>query len=219
MTVNDEQKWIGEARRGDRTAFSRLVEVYQIPVYNLAYRMLGNRQEAEDAAQETFLRAYKRLASYNPNLKFRNWILSIASHHCIDKLRRRRFTWLSIEDNPSLSWLASDDQRPEDAAIRSERSAEVRGLLDFLEPGYRAPLVLRYWHDLSYKEIAETLDLTESAVKSRLHRARIQMAALLEEQAAKPVETDSNEQPESTTKAKNGRKLNFKLGKALGIVG
>jgi RNA polymerase sigma-70 factor (ECF subfamily) len=181
-TEQQELQWIAAARRGDRHAFSKLVQAYQIPVYNLAYRMLGNAQEAEDAAQETFLRAYKRLNTYLPEKKFSNWILSIASHHCIDLLRRRRFQWLSIEDDPVTAWLSSNEEQPDAAALRGERAEEVRALLERLEPSYRAPLVLRYWHDLSYKEIAGVLDLTEPAVKTRLHRARLQMAALLEEQ-------------------------------------
>ncbi len=182
-TEQQELQWIAAARRGDRNAFSKLVQAYQIPVYNLTYRMLGNAQEAEDAAQETFLRAYKRLNTYLPDRKFSNWILSIASHYCIDLLRRRRYQWLSLDDDPVMAWLASDEEQPDDAALRGEQAERVRSLLERLDPSYRAPLVLRYWHDLSYKEIASILDLTEPAVKTRLHRARLQMAALLEEQA------------------------------------
>lgn len=181
---NEELRWIESARRGDRNAFSKLVQAYQIPVYNLTYRMLGNAQEAEDAAQEAFLRAYKRLNTYEPDRKFSNWILSIASHHCIDVLRRRRFVWLSVEDNPAVAWLPSDDEQPDEAALRSERAEEVRSMLGRLAPEYRAPLVLRYWHDLSYKEIADILELSEPAVKTRLHRARLQLASLLDEQSA-----------------------------------
>lgn len=182
-TEQQELQWIAAARRGDRNAFSKLVQAYQIPVFNLTYRMLGNAQEAEDAAQEAFLRAYKRLNTYLPDKKFSNWILSIASHHCIDLLRRRRFQWVSVEDDPVMNWLSSDDEQPDEAALRTERAEEVRMLLERLDPNYRTPLVLRYWHDLSYREIADVLNLTEPAVKTRLHRARLQMAALLEEQA------------------------------------
>lgn len=184
MAHQDEQSWIAAARRGDRNAFGRLVQAYQVPVYNLAYRMLGNPSEAEDAAQETFLRAYARLNTYQPEMKFSNWILSIASHHCIDRLRRRRFTWVSVEDNPVVERLIGDNQRPEDAALRSEQSREIQALLDHLEPDYRTPLVLRYWYDLSYKEIAEILQITESALKSRLHRARLQLAELYTQKLA-----------------------------------
>lgn len=176
MADQDELSWIAAARRGDRNAFGRLVQAYQVPVYNLAYRMLGNPTEAEDAAQETFLRAYARLSTYQPEMKFSNWILSIASHYCIDRLRRRRFTWVPVEDNPLVEALTGDDHRPEDAALQAEQSREIQDLLDHLEPDYRTPLVLRYWYDLSYKEIADILNITESALKSRLHRARLQLA-------------------------------------------
>lgn len=183
MAVNpnraEELNWITAARQGDRTAFSRLVEAYQVPVYNLAYRMLGNPSEAEEAAQEAFLRGYTRLDSYQPDKKFSNWILSITSHYCIDRLRRRRFTWVPVEDNPALSWLASDEEHPEDAVLRSERAAEVQAVIQRLDPSYRTPVVLRYWYDLSYREIADIMDLSESAVKSRLHRARLQLAELM----------------------------------------
>lgn len=183
--VSEEQIWIEQALAGDRAAFGRLVEAYQSPVYNLAYRMLGNALEAEDAAQEAFLRAYTKLHTYRPERKFATWLLSITSHHCIDRLRRRRFTWLSIEEPLPQDWLQSERGLPEEAALRSEAKKEVRGLLERLEPAYRAPIVLRYWHDLSYEEIAETMGITVAAVKSRLHRARLKLA----EQAAEQRKT------------------------------
>jgi RNA polymerase sigma-70 factor (ECF subfamily) len=214
-TEQQELQWIAAARRGDRNAFSKLVQAYQIPVYNLTYRMLGNAQEAEDAAQETFLRAYKRLSTYLPDKKFSNWILSIASHYCIDLLRRRRFQWLSIDDDPVMEWLSSDEERPDDAALRGERAEEVRALLERLDPSYRAPLVLRYWHDLSYKEIASMLNLTEPAVKTRLHRARLQMAALLEEQAPAAVQPLAARRPEGATPARAAGALHVTAQTAL----
>ena len=108
-----EQTWVLQARRGDRTAFSRLVEAYQRPVFNLTYRMLGDVEEAEAAAQEAFLRAYSRLGQYDPALKFSPWLVSIANHDCIDQLRKRRMTQISIDDNPVLQNLEGDDPRPE----------------------------------------------------------------------------------------------------------
>lgn len=171
-----EQVWVQEAMAGDQQAFSKLVEAYQRPVYNLTYRMLGNPQEAEDAAQETFLRAYSKLKQYNPKHKFSTWVFSIANNHCIDRLRKRRATYVSIDDNPVLQNLESDSPRPEREATRSEQARELQKLLENLEPEYRTPLILRYWEELSYEEIAQSMDLTVSAVKSRLFRARKQMA-------------------------------------------
>ncbi|MCS6844240.1 MAG: sigma-70 family RNA polymerase sigma factor [Caldilineales bacterium] len=182
MVDHNESAWLEAALRGDRNAFGKLVQAYQVPVYNLAYRLLGNAADAEDAAQETFLKAFSRLHTYQPDMKFSNWLLSIASHHCIDRLRRRRFVWLSVEDDPSVEWLTGDGEQPDAAALRAEQARELQALINRLEPEYRTPVVLRYWYDLSYKEIAEIMGITEAALKSRLHRARLQLAEMLEAQ-------------------------------------
>lgn len=154
---------------------------YERDVFNLTYRMLGNRGEAEDAAQEAFLRAYANLDRYDPARSFKTWLLSIASNHCIDRIRRRRLTWLSLEEPlPPHPALTSDTPGPEEAALDHERSTAVQGLLDELSPEYRVAVVLRYWYDYSYAEIAEMLGTTESAIKSRLFRARQALAQQLE---------------------------------------
>jgi len=173
---DDEKRWIARARQGNDEAFTQLVEVYQRPVFNLCYRMLGNPSEAEDAAQETFIRAYTRLASYDPDRKFSSWLLSIASHYCIDQLRRRRFSVISWDDLPPWRWLPDPNPQPEEMTLRHEAQRHVRELLDTLAPDYRAAMVLRYWHELSYEEIAEALESTVPAIKSRLFRARQMMA-------------------------------------------
>lgn len=176
-----EQDWITHARAGDETAFSPLVEMYQAAVYNLCYRMLGEPQEAEDAAQETFLRAYAQLRRYDPTRSFRTWLLSIASHHCIDRLRKRRQTWLSIEDDelPSHPNLREPNPGPEELTIRREQSAAIQKHLARLAPADRQMIIMRYWYDLSYEEIAQATGATVSAVKSRLHRARGNLAEML----------------------------------------
>jgi RNA polymerase sigma-70 factor (ECF subfamily) len=179
--MDEEQAWILRACEGDVEAFTRLVEAYQTPVYNLAYRMLGNSVEAEDAAQETFIRAYTRLDTYDVERKFSSWLLSIASHYCIDRLRRRRMTLLSLEDVAFTGHLASDVAHPEEVMVRDEKESQVRRLLDVLPEDYRAAVVLRYWYDCSYQEIAHMLDTTESAIKSRLFRARQMMARSAQE--------------------------------------
>ena len=172
---DQELLWLEQARRGDQAAFSRLVEAYQRPVYNLCYRMLGNAPEAEDAAQETFVRMYTKLHTYQPERKLSSWVLSIASHYCIDRLRRRRGQWLSLDEEPVAATLPSQNRGPEELALRDESRDEVQRLVDMLPAAYRVPLILRYWHDLSYAEIAEVMGLTVQAVKSRLHRARLQV--------------------------------------------
>ena len=175
---NEEQIWLEEARTGDKVAFGKLVEAYQIPVYNLAYRMLSNRGEAEEAAQEVFIRAYTKLDTYDPRRKFSTWILSITSNYCIDLIRKRRALLLSIDHPlpPHPTLMSDRADGPEAQAVAGEREAMVQALLDELPEDYRQTVVLRYWYDLSYEEIAEIMDTTISAIKSRLFRARRQMA-------------------------------------------
>jgi RNA polymerase sigma-70 factor (ECF subfamily) len=184
--VNQEPDslWVQRTLAGDTQAFGELVRRYERDVFNLAYRMLNDWGEAEDAAQEAFLRAYAHLDRYDQQRSFKTWLLSIASNHCIDRLRRRRLTLLSLDEPlPPHPALTSDIPGPEAATLANERSAQVQKLLDELNPDYRVAVVLRYWYDYSYAEIAEMLQTTESAIKSRLFRARQTLAGKLENHA------------------------------------
>ncbi len=156
----------------DQDAFTVLVERYKDAVQNLAYRMLSNTAEAEDVTQETFVRAYTQLATYKPAHKFSTWLLSIASHLAIDQLRRRRFLALPLEDVPFLEWIVDSGTSPEQSTLQGEQQDEIQVYLQRLPGKYRAVIVLRYWYDFSYEEIARTLNLTPALVKARLHRAR-----------------------------------------------
>jgi len=172
---NNETEWLVEAQRGDPQAFTCLVEFYQKPVYNMCYRMLGNAEDAEDAAQETFMRAYKAIRRYDNKRPFSTWLLSIAAHYCIDQIRRRRFPIVSVEELPYPD-LPEPSPGLEVILSRKEEQRQVRALLNVLEPLDRAAVVFYYWYDYSYDEICESLSLSLSAVKSRLHRARRAMA-------------------------------------------
>lgn len=170
-------QWVNDAIAGDQDAYAELVYTFQDAVYNLCYRLLSERTEAEDAAQEAFLRAYYNLQRYDPERSFKTWLLTIASNHCIDRLRKRRMTLVSIDDPlPATLALSTDDPLPEQVALSNERSRRIQVMLEDLEPDYRAAVVLRYWYDYSYAEIAEMMDTTESAIKSRLYRARQMLA-------------------------------------------
>ncbi|MFP3855296.1 MAG: RNA polymerase sigma factor [Anaerolineales bacterium] len=176
-TKNPEEAiWLQQALAGDDEAFGRIVEAFQGPVYNLCYRMLEQPTEAEDAAQETFMKAYRNLGSYDPRRKFINWILAIASNHCVDRLRKRRLSLVSLQEIKPWRALAAEIEAPESSLVDLEQEQEIQQLLGELSGTDRAAILLRYWYDLSYAEIAATLSLTESAVKSRLHRARNQLA-------------------------------------------
>ena len=174
----EEAVWLEEARHGNKQAFGKLIEAYQSPVFNLAYRMLSNADEAEQAAQEAFIRAWTRLDSYDPAFKFSTWLLSITSNYCIDQIRKRRAQLLSIDEPlPSHPALMSEGSAsPEAQAVSRERDENVQLLLQTLPPDYRQAVVLRYWHEMSYDEIAEVMETTVSPIKSRLFRARRQLA-------------------------------------------
>jgi RNA polymerase sigma-70 factor, ECF subfamily len=185
--------WIIAARdEGDQDAFTEIVYSFQDAVYNLCYRMLGERTEAEDAAQEAFMRAYNNLDRYDVNRSFKTWLLSIASNHSIDRLRKRRLKFLSLDEPlPGHMQLAltSEQNSPEQEVVQNERSEQIQALLDELSPDDRAGIILKYWYDYSYAEIAETLDTTESAIKSRLFRARRALAEMMS-----PVAEEQEEQ-------------------------
>ncbi len=197
---------------GDQDAFTLLVEKYKDPVYNVAYRMLGNATEAEDVAQETFVRAYTQLRTYKDSHRFSTWLLSIASHLSIDQLRRRRFLALPLENVPFLEWIADLGAGPEQAAVQGETSDEMQRLLQQLPPKYRAVLVLRYWHDLSYEEIANVLHLTPALVKARLHRARELVARRMHAQGVDLGFDFASEQGERAHAAERGRSTTRKEG-------
>jgi RNA polymerase sigma-70 factor (ECF subfamily) len=173
----EEIGWIERTLRGEQASFGQLMHRYAGAVYNLAYRMLGDAQDAEDASQEIFLRAYTRLTSFDPTRRFSTWLLSIASNYCIDRLRRRRFAWLTLDD-VAFS-LPSHERGPERSALDREERDRVQAALRRLPDHYRLVLVLRYWQEMSYNEIAQVTGLTESALKTRLHRARHMLAEAL----------------------------------------
>ena len=183
--MNDELIWVMQAQQGSDEAFTRLVEEHQTHVYNLCYRMLGEPEAAEDAAQESFLRAYQNLQRYDRNRPFATWLLSIAAHYCIDRLRRRKLSMFSLdeENDDGVTFEIADpaSPNPEAESVKREERDRLHILLKDLDATDRAAIILRYWNDYSEIEIAESLNLTVSAVKSRLHRARRALAGMWQE--------------------------------------
>ena len=183
--MTDEKAWVLQAQQGSDEAFTNLVETYQKPVYNLCYRMVGDPNEAEDAAQETFLRAYQNLYRYDSSRSFGTWILSIAAHYCIDRLRKRKFLMFSMdaenEDGSSFELPDPASPDPEAESVTKEERDRLHLMLKDLDATDRAAVIMRYWYDFSEVEIAKSLKLTVSAVKSRLHRSRRALAGLWQE--------------------------------------
>jgi RNA polymerase sigma-70 factor (ECF subfamily) len=169
-----ELEWIARAQHGDRQAFGELVCRYRERVVNVVYRMCGDPQLAEEAAQEAFLRAWQRLATYKPGSSFHSWICRIAINLAIDRLRRERQS-TSLDDLP----LASPAAGPEAAVERQERARQVQGAVLALPPECRAALILREYEGLSYQEIADALGIPIGTVMSRLSYARSQLRQAL----------------------------------------
>ena len=178
-TDNLETRLARRAKTGDRGAFEDLVQMYNDKIYRLCYRMLGNRQEAEDVVQETFLRVFRNLDRYDETMKFSTWIYRIATNLCIDLLRKRKNEFsldeTSSAENETNNFhgiLADDEPSPENMALLSETQSNVRNAIESLPKKYKTVVILKYLHDMSLQEISEVLDLPVSTVKTRVHRGR-----------------------------------------------
>ena len=147
-------------------------------MYNLALRITGDRDAANDCAQEAFIRAYRALHQYDPALPLAPWLLRIATNTSLNHVQRWHAHEHPVAELPEVAEPAEDN--PEALAVRREEVGEVLAAIGVLPPRYRAALLLRHLHQLSYEEIARTLDLPLGTVKTHLHRAR---AALLQELA------------------------------------
>jgi RNA polymerase sigma-70 factor (ECF subfamily) len=179
-----EQAAVRAVLAGDANAFQPLIEAHQSRVYSLALRMLGNEREAEDAAQDAFVHAYARLASYKPEWRFKTWIMTITSNLCIDRLRRRKleptsftdYSYRAAADDDGEVEFVSHEPQPDAVIVRRQRDAAIRAMLNELPDDDRGMVALFYFNDQSYEDIAAAMNTTVSAVKSRLFRARQKMA-------------------------------------------
>jgi RNA polymerase sigma-70 factor (ECF subfamily) len=183
----DEAGLIKDAQRGDLDAFNRLVLAYQDRVYNQAYRVLGNHQSADDATQEAFISAYRKLSSFRGG-SFRAWLLRIVTNACYDELRRqkRRPTTAlepvdeNDEEIESPYWIADPGELPEEQAVRSELGNAIQECLNQLSNEFRMVVVLVDVQGLDYQEASEVIGKPLGTIKSRLARARYQMRDCLQ---------------------------------------
>lgn len=175
FAILSDQELVASALEGERQAFGELVCRHQEGVVRVVYRMCGDQQLAEEAAQEAFLRAWQRLRSYKPQYAFRNWIFSIATHFALDRLRSERET-VPVED---VNLPAEDGGGPEGKFEVKERANQVRRAVLALPPGSRAVLILREYEGLAYNEIASVLGIPVGTVMSRLNYARNQLRQAL----------------------------------------
>ena len=167
MTAPTDRDLIQRAIRGAKDAFGELVMRHQTNVFNVCYRILNERGEAQDLTQETFLRAYDRLHTFDLEREFGPWIRRVAANVCLNHLESQP---TSVELNDERD--AGESQRPEAVMEVHERSEHIRRVLASLPPQYRLVIELRHYQELSYDEIAGELDIPLSDVKSHLFRAR-----------------------------------------------
>ncbi|MFK7693527.1 RNA polymerase sigma factor [Paenibacillus sp. HJGM_3] len=163
------------AQSGDRDALITLLREIESHIYRTAYYILGNEQDAKDAAQEALIRVYTKITSYEEKAQFKTWVQRIVTNICIDKFRRTKTT-VSIEEH---NMVFTSTQDVEDEMLATYVAKDIQEAIDKLPDHHRAVVVLRYLQDFSYNEIADSLDLPLNTVKSYLFRARQQLQTLL----------------------------------------
>ena len=197
---DDDASLVRRCLKDDPNAFRLLVEKYQAEVYGTALRIVRRPEDAEDLTQETFLRAFRALARYDPTRPFGAWLHTIAARLCIDHLRRNRAKLVSLtqpEEGTSGEERTIDledpGDRPDELAAKSELAARLEALVAELPPDSRAAILLRHQQDLPYEEIARVLGVPLGTIKARIHRARIMLKEKLLAQGDIPWEGDEAE--------------------------
>ncbi|PKW15314.1 RNA polymerase sigma factor [Saccharopolyspora spinosa] len=181
MTVGtgSDEALVAAAQRGDATAFDALVRRHTTKMYRVAYRILGDSAEAEDAVQEAWVSVWRSLDRFRGESAPTTWLYRVVTNAALASLRRRRPT---VPLEPTDDWISdSAALGPEGHALRTEEVARVHRAIATLEPSQRIPLVLRELEGMRYEEIAEMLDVPVTALRSRLHRARVTLLARLKE--------------------------------------
>jgi RNA polymerase sigma factor (sigma-70 family) len=184
--VQSDALVIAQARRGEESAFAELLHRYRAPVFNLCLRMLKNRDDAEDVAQDVFIKVFAMLDRYDERYAFRSWLFKITANQCIDFIRKNRVKMLSLDE--PVQYRGEEIERqfpdegdsPDDALESKELGHLLLSITAELPPHYRSMIVLRHQEQLSYEEIAQIMDLPLGTVKARIHRARAMMKEKLQ---------------------------------------
>ena len=184
-----DQEVVAIARRKDDAACRELVRRYERPIFSLIYRMVRNRELAEDLAQETFIKALNALESYRPEYKFSSWLFKIANNAAIDHLRKRELDTLSLEGSPHADTpqlveatalqIGEKAETALEAVEHKELGGEIERAIAKLRPEYRTCILLRHVEGRAYEEIAEILNLPLGTVKTYIHRARNELRIAL----------------------------------------
>lgn len=184
-----DQEVVVLARHGQDAAYRELVRRYERPVFSLVYRMVRDRELAEDLAQETFVKALNAIESYRPEFKFSSWIFKIANNAAIDHLRRRELDTLSLDGSPHAETpeamqatalqIGARQETPLDTVEAKELGSAIEAAIGLLRPEYRSCILLRHVEGRAYEEIAEMLNLPLGTVKTYIHRARNELRVAL----------------------------------------
>ena len=185
----DDKELVAAALKGDESAYGELLERFRRPLFSLIYRMIGDREQAEDLAQESFVKAFNNLDSYNPKYRFSSWLFKIANNHAIDHLRRARLPTVSIHGSPHAAnaereaetriVLEAPDESPEEEIMALELGGEIEDAIRQLRSEYRTAVILRHIENRPYEEIAEIMEVPIGTVKTFLHRARAELREAL----------------------------------------
>ena len=184
-----DQEVVLEARRGKERAYRELIRRYERPVFALIYRMVRNREQAEDLSQETFVKVLNAIDSYRPEYKFSSWVFKIANNAAIDHLRRRELNTLSLDGSPHAATpeaieatalqISDHAESPLEEVEARELGGEIEEAIARLRPEYRTCILLRHVEGRSYEEIADILGLPLGTIKTYIHRARNELRIAL----------------------------------------
>lgn len=187
-TVTD-QEVVARSREGDESAYRELIRRYERPVFSLIFRMVRDREIAEDLSQETFIKVLNAIGTYRPEFKFSSWVFKIANNTAIDHLRRRELDTLSLEGSPHAATpeameatalqLGTGVASPLDDVASRELGGEIEAAINRLRPEYRSCILLRHVEGRAYEEIADILGLPLGTVKTYIHRARNELRVML----------------------------------------
>lgn len=173
------------AKDGDQKAYAELMQRYKDSIYFMALKMVNNKDDAMDLTVETFGRAFENIEKYKPDFAFSTWLFRIATNNCIDFIRKKRLNVISLQslteedtDDKQLHIL-SDNLNPEETSIKKQEREKRKNIIDHLPQRYRTLIILKYYDEKSYEEIAQQLDLSLGTVKAQLFRARDLMSNVM----------------------------------------
>jgi len=183
MDIKHESEIIGRILNGNRKEFSFFVDKYQGPIYNLVYRLTGSRQDADDLAQETFIKAYKSLNKFQTKKKFFSWLYTIAVNLTRNHLKKKKLLLIGNVEVFKSGNQQSDKNNPEINVIKHEQAQALAGSIQKLPIALREAVILRYYHYLHFEEISQILSISLSAAKMRVYRGLEKLENLMKRKA------------------------------------